>query len=168
MLAHYIIAFLAMVPGQAEFRTNEVSITTNIQSNVYTYKVTNQSSSPIVRFEIKQHASYNFLVPEGWEHEVSSDVLAAWTDDTKAGIQPNKTSEFSLRVSSIGAVLGQTPVKIKFLSGKTITIPNVWAPTTEPRSYIALIAGLILFIMVLHISILAYKKRQVKKIINGV
>ena len=158
-----IIALTGMVSGQAEFKADCVRICVNVQSNIYTYKVTNLSTSPIVRFEVKQHVSYNFIVPEGWQHEISSGVLQAWTSNRQMAIQPDRTAEFSLRVSSRGAVLGRTPAKVQFQSGETITVPGVWAPTPEPRSYIALVVGLVLILLLLHTTALVYKSRRAKK-----
>ncbi len=149
--------------GQAEFKTDEVCIGVGIQSNIYTYKLTNLSTVPIVSLEVKQHAAYNFLVPEGWQKEVSKDTFRAWTDNPQTAIKANQTVEFSMRVSSQGAVLGGRTAKVQFQIGKAVTIPNVWVPVPEPRSYIALVVGIIAVILLLHVAILARREHRKEK-----
>ena len=167
MLIYMIVALAGMVPGQAEFKTDDVHICVNIQSSIYTYKVTNLATSPIVRFEVKQHAAYNFIVPNGWQKEISAGVFRAWANDPQAAIQSKKTAEFSLRVSSKGAVLGREPAKVGFQSGKTIAVSGVWVPVPEPRSYIALVAAAILIILLVHTAVLVSRdRREGKKPIN--
>jgi len=160
MLAYVFIALTIATPNQAEFKTDQVSIKVDIQSNIFKYEVTNLGASPIVGFEAQHHASYNFIVPDGWHKEDSSDLFKAWTDDLELAIGPGKTAEFSMRVSSRGAVLGRAPAKVRFQSGQTATVPNVWSPSPEPRSYIFLIAGLTLFIILLHTAALVRKNRR--------
>ncbi|MCK4753304.1 MAG: hypothetical protein KAS75_07650 [Planctomycetes bacterium] len=156
-------------PGQAEFKADGVNVTVDIQSNIYTYKVTNLSNSPIVRFEIKQHAAYNFKTPEGWQKETSTDTFLAWTDNLRTAIVPNETKQFSLRVSSKGAVLGFAPVTIQFQTKDTITISDVWAPIGEPRSYILLVIGLLVAILLTHTIILNRRNKcEVSTATNGV
>jgi hypothetical protein len=160
MLPYLFTALALLAPNQAEFRTEQVSIMVDIQSNIFQYNVTNLSSSPIVYFEVNHHAAYNFQAPSGWYEEDSSDLFKAWTDDSELAIGPSKTAEFSMRVSSRGAILNKAPAKIRFQSGQTITVPNVWSSSQEPQSYIFLIAGLILFIILLHTIALVRKDRQ--------
>ncbi|MFC1676766.1 hypothetical protein ACFL3G_06855 [Planctomycetota bacterium] len=163
MLFYLVFAYIAIAPGQAEFEANDVNISVNIRSNVYTYKLTNHNSSPVVSFETAQHVSYNFMVPDGWQMDISPKTFHAWTNDPLKGIKPNRTKEFSLRVSSSGAVLGLAPAKLKLRSGETIILPNIWVPVPEPRAYITLVAGVILFIVLLHSCLIIRKKRRLKK-----
>ncbi len=163
MVVYLAIVLAGMVSNQAEFKTDDVRICVDVQSSVYTYKVTNLGASPIVRFEVKGHAAYNFMAPEGWQKVVSSGVFQAWTSEHRAAIRSNKTAEFSLRVSSEGAVLGRVPAKVQFRSGETATVAGVWAPVREPRSYIALVVGLILVVLLLHTAIFVYRDRRGKK-----
>jgi len=168
MLVYLIVAFAGLVSNQAEFETDHVRIRVTIKSNIYTYEVTNLSESPIVHFEVKRYAAYNFIVPEGWQEESSSDIFRASTSNSQTAILSNETAEFSLRVSSAGAVLGTTPAKVQFQSGKTSTVPGVWAPVAEPRSYGALVAGLITAIVLLHTAFLVYRnRRRPKATTNG-
>jgi hypothetical protein len=150
----------ADIPGEAIFKSPEATVSVNISSSIYTYKVTNLDTDRITGFEIEQHASYDFIVPEGWEKETSLHAFKAYTTKPAYAIELNKTGEFSLRVSSRGAILGKRPVKITFESGKTITIPGVRAPAAEPKSYIALVAGMILAIIVIQTVIATRKSRR--------
>jgi hypothetical protein len=160
MLAYLLVTLAIMAPNQAIFEADHVSIKVDIQSNIFKYEVTNLGASPIVGFEAQHHAAYNFLVPDGWHKEDSSDLFKAWADDSELAIGPGKTAEFSMRVSSRGAVLNQAPAKVRFLSGQTVIIPNVWSPSPEPKSYVFLVASLFLFIILLHTAVIAFKNRR--------
>ncbi|HPS56427.1 MAG TPA: hypothetical protein PLP05_12580 [Sedimentisphaerales bacterium] len=149
--------------GCAEFKTDQANLTVNITSNIYTYLLFNQASTAIVGIEIPQHAAYNFKAPDFWEMEETKDSLHAWTDNNSAAILPDTAMEFSMRVSSRGAVLGQKPVKIYFRSGNTISIDNVWVPTAEPRSYVMLVAGMIFVILILHTALVVRRNRRKNK-----
>jgi len=150
----------ADTPGQATFKSPAAIVSVNISSSIYTYKVTNLDTDRIAGFEIEHHAAYNFKVPNGWEKETSLNSFKAYAAKPLYTIESKKIAEFSLRVSSRGAILGKSPVKITFESGKTITIPAVWAPVREPKSYIVLVAGMILAIIVIHTLITTRKRRQ--------
>jgi len=149
--------------NQAEFGGEDARIVVSIQSSIYTYEVRNLSDRPIVGFEVAQHAAYNFHAPEGWQIDTSSDSFRAWPDPSTAGIAPGQTAEFSMRVSSKGAVLGRASAKLKLRSGQTIEVPDVWAPAPEPAGYFALVAGMILLIALLHSAVIIHRKRRTKK-----
>ena len=159
MLIHITVLLATMAFGEV-FQTEQVSIKVDISSNIYTYDVTNLSTEKIVGFEVGYHAAYNFKVPAGWHEQIASGIFKAWTDDASAGISQNETAQFSDRVSSKGAVLGISPVKVHFQSGKTVIVPDVWASTAEPKSYIALIAAVLLSIVLLHSAIIFRKNRR--------
>lgn len=162
MLFCLILAFIGAMPGQAEFKTDQVNIRVNIQSSVYTYEVTNISSSDIVSFELDQYACYNFTAPDGWEIDLVSGVFKAWAGNAQTAIGPKKTGKFSLRVSSSGAVLGRGLVKLKLQSGETVTVAGVWAPVREPRSYMVLVASMVLLVLIGHTCILSRRDRRKK------
>jgi len=149
--------------NQAESSNEYAKITVNIQSNIYRYTVNNLSSSAIVGFEVAQHAAYNFQPPDGWQTDTSGKFFKAWTDTPAAGIAPDETAEFSMRVSSKGAVLGRASAKLKLESGRTIELKDVWCPVPEPKSYIAIVAGVILLIALLHSAIIIKRTRRAIK-----
>jgi hypothetical protein len=161
---------LAGIPSYIpEFRTDDVSIEFQIFSNDYEYKVTNLSQTPIVGFMIKPHASYFYGAPEGWQKETSSSLFRTWTENSQFAIKPNQTAMFSLRVGSKGALLRKGSVEIKFQSGKVVIIPDVLIPGPEPQTHLVIVVGTLLFIFLLHFTVLMYKKRRKKKVdINGV
>ncbi|MBN2137494.1 MAG: hypothetical protein JW720_06790 [Sedimentisphaerales bacterium] len=160
------IAFESQAEGkdlfdnQQAFRSEQALITVGIRSNVYTYQVHNLGGAPIVGFEVPQFAAYNFQTPDGWEMDISGRAFRAWSGSPDAGIAPGRTAEFSMRVSSKGAVLGQGRAELKIASGRTIELPDVWCPIAEPRSHIALVAGVILAIVLFHSLILILRKRR--------
>ena len=146
-----IFALLAVLPpGQAEFKTNQAYVHVDIQSSIYTYTITNTGSSDITGFELPQHACYNFKAPDGWELESESGIFLAWAKNGQSAISPQKNGQFSMRVSSSGAVLGKKPVKLKLNSGQIVTVADVWAPAKEPRSYMVLVVGMILLVLTGH------------------
>lgn len=149
--------------NQAEFKDGQASITVGIQSNIYTYKVKNLSSSAIVAFQVGQHAAYNFETPEGWQIDSSGGTFGAWTEIPAKGIAPGQTGEFSMRVSSKGAILGRAAASVKFESGQTAELADVWSPAAEPRSYIALVAGGVLLIVLAHSAIIVARDRRSQK-----
>ena len=166
MLICLVIALTGLASNQAEFKTDHVRISVDIHSNIYTYRVTNLGTNPIVHFEVRQHAAYDFIAPEGWQKEVSSSVFRAWTSNPETAIHSRETARFSLRVSSKGAVLGRTLAKVRLQSGETVTLSGVWTPVPEPCSYIALVAGLVLVVLLLHTGVLAYRDRRARKSVN--
>ena len=168
MLIHITVLLATMAFGEV-FQTEEVSIDVDINSNIYTYDVTNLSTDKIVGFEVGYHAAYNFKVPAGWHEQIGGGIFKAWTDDTSAGIAQNETAQFSDRVSSQGAVLGSSAVKVHFQSGKTVIVPDVWVSIAEPKSYIALISVLLLSVVLLHSAMIFRKnRRNNKQTISGV
>jgi len=148
--------------NRAEFAADGATVVVGIQSNIYTYQVRNLSHRPVVGFQVPQHAAYNFKAPEGWRIETSDGLFRARTDSATTAIAPGQTAEFSMRVSSRGAVLGRAPLNIDFASGRTIELQDVWTPAPEPPAYLALVAGIILLIALLHSAIIIRRNRPDK------
>jgi len=160
-----IIALAVTTSDQAVFKTDQVEIAVNIHSSIFQYRITNLSQEPINFIEFNHTAAYAFTAPEGWQYkQASSKVFETWTEASSAAIYPGKSKDFSLRVSSKGAVLGLLPIKIKFLSGETIAVPDIWAPSPEPISYVYLVLGMLFVILIAHTAIIVYKNRRRKNI----
>lgn len=123
--------------NEARFGNDDAEITVSIQANIYIYKISNLGRSPIVAFEVAQYAAYNFQTPDGWQMDTSGRLFRAWVEAPTTGIAPGETAEFSMRVSSKGAVLGHAPAKLKNRSGLMIELADVWRPVPEPKSYIS-------------------------------
>ena len=156
-------AAAAMAAGyshEAKFVSDWADIRVVIRSNDYVYEVTNWLRSPVVGFEVPQHAAYNFATPPGWRKDTSGEAFEAWTEVPADGIQPGQTKNFSFRVSSEGADLGRGAVKLRFLTGQTVEVPNVLAAVPEPRGYVATIAGLMLGIVLFHSALLIRRGRR--------
>ena len=150
MLLKILILAVISAPNQTLFENNGVSIRTEINSNIYTYIVTNQNSSPVTQFEIEPHACYNFTVPSGWDFEESSGYFKAWATSEFAGIKGEKTGEFSMRVSSKGAALGSASAEITLASDESINFPAIWTPRPESKSHIVLVSAVLLAILLFH------------------
>ncbi|UCG46312.1 MAG: hypothetical protein JSU94_12485 [Phycisphaerales bacterium] len=152
-----------LAANQAEFENDRARIVVSIQSNIYTYDVTNLGESEITGFEVTQHAAYNFKAPEGWQIDISKHLFKATADAPPAGIQPGRTGRFSMRVSSEGAVLGRGTVKLIAESGEAALLEDVLVPVGEPSSHVLIVAAAILFIVVGHSVFLALRKRRAHK-----
>lgn len=163
---YWFIAAIAAASGpanEAEFETDLVRIRVRIQSNDFFYEVTNKGSSPVVSFEVPQYAAYNFDAPESWEKEDTTEFYRAWTSEPLKGIYPNQSDTLSLRVSSKRAVLGEGQVRVGFAAGEKAAVEGVWCPVPEEKTYIALVAGTLLVIILLHTVLVSLRQRQNKK-----
>ncbi len=147
----------------ARFEGESVRIDLGVLSNSYVYRVTNLAQTPIVAVEVPHHAAYFFEAPPNWRKRISEDAFEAWTDRPHSGIQPKQTQSFGFRVTSSGAVPGRGAVKVRFESGRTVEVSGVLAPVPEPRSYVALVAGVLLAIVLLHAAVLARADRRKRK-----
>jgi len=157
------VVLLCVFPNEAEFEAEDVHVHVSVRSNIYTYTVTNLGTSPIIAFEVREHSAYNFIAPEDWDKEFSGGVARARAGNTEVAIRPGEAADFSLRLSSKGAVLGYAPAKVHFQSGKTVTISGVWATVPEPRGYVGWVSAIVLIILLLHTTVLVYKDRRRQK-----
>jgi hypothetical protein len=161
MLMGYITILLALAaPNESVYQSDSVHLVAHIQSNLYTYTITNHGDSPIVDFEIPQYATYSFTAPLGWQISGTAGTFKAWTNDPSSGIEPANSGTFSMRVSSQGATLGELTAKVQFQNGREVSIPKVWAPVAESRWYYYLIVGILVVIFLLHYVILRQRKRR--------
>ena len=163
MFVYFVLIMAGALPSQAEFKNDKAAVVVDVSSNIYMYTVSNGTSDPVVGFEIAEYASYNFKTPERWEREISGGIFKCWTEDPYFGITSNRTGEFSLRVSSKGAVLGTATVRLKHRSGGATSIPGVWAPVREPKSGVFAVAATVLVIMAAHLVILTVRDRRNRK-----
>lgn len=143
------------VPAFAEVEVEGVRIRVHVRASEYTYELTNTGRDPITRFEFAFTSGYNFTPPDGWESDQDGDVFRAWAQRKGDAIHPGHTVRFSLRVSSRGGVLGHVPARVETLSGKSVTLRNVWGAVPEPRGHVLLVAGVAGAIFVLHSLLLA-------------
>ncbi|MBN1846921.1 MAG: hypothetical protein JW810_14640 [Sedimentisphaerales bacterium] len=147
-------------PNESVHQTDSVRLAVHIQSNLYSYTLTNRGASPIVAFEIPYYASYSFTAPAGWQIDGASGILKAWTDDPSGGIEPERSGAFSLRVSSQGATLGEATATVRFADGRQARLEGVWAPAAESRRYYFWITGILAGIFLLHCAILRSRPRR--------
>lgn len=152
---------------QAEFKTDQVHIIVSVQSSIYTYKVSNRGPAAIVEFKVETPAAFAIIPPEWWEKELSEDALRAYTNDPEAAIEPNETAEFALLAIGRGSVLGRAPIKLRFQPDRMHIVAGVWAPVLEPKSYTALVTGLLLFIVLAHTVIIVRRDKRRRKTSTG-
>ena len=161
MVLTWLTAALASTAlGQMEVQKDGVRLRVEVFASVYTYQITNLATGNITHLEIPYHHSYYFQVPDGWESNTEGGIFRAWTKDPRQGIKPGQTAEFSLRVSSAGAVLGLTSATVGFDSGAKVTLTDVWAPVPEPRWTILLVVLGIVAIVLVHTVLLSRRDRR--------
>jgi hypothetical protein len=146
--------------NQAEFNSPQAGIVVTIQANVYKYAITNKVNSPIMEFQVAQHATYDHSAPEGWKIDISAGTFRAWTETASMGIHNGQEAEFSMCVSSRGAVLGRGPAMFRLQSGRTVRLTDVWCSAQEPRSHIAIVAGTFIAIVLLHSIVMIIRDRR--------
>ncbi len=144
------VFMLAMVGNLESHKEQNVQLDVDVQSSVYHYTVSNKGNDPIIGFEMNEWKTYNFQVPTGWAIESHSKVLIAKSTNSSNEIKMFSKGNFSVRVSSQGATLGKTSIKLHLKSGNMITIPNVAAPVKEPSHYRIVIILTILAILIIH------------------
>ncbi|MBN1124627.1 MAG: hypothetical protein JXA82_06440 [Sedimentisphaerales bacterium] len=144
MFSLFVLFVFTSTPRSQEFTESDFHLTVSITSSIYTYRLTNTGSDSIVSLDLGQHAAYNFLSLEGWIIETTPSKFKTWAPESHLGIQPNQEGLFSMRISSRGAVLGSAPAMVRFQSGRSVTVSDVWVPVAEPRYYKFIIAGVVL------------------------
>lgn len=155
-----ILAITSAVLAPAEVEKEGVHVRTRVQANDYFYRVTNLAAEPIMRFEIEQGGAYLFRTPKGWLFETRPGVFLAWTDDPQLAIRPSQTGDFSMRVTSAGAVLGEAPLRLRLQTGEEIVLPDVWSIVPEPQGTILLVPLLFAGLVLAHTLVLARRERR--------
>jgi hypothetical protein len=156
-----ILLVTAMTATPAEVEKDGVRIEVSLQSQIYTWTVTNVDAPPITTLRFELYHTYNHHVPAGWEYEDSDAVLRAWTDDPDCAIRRGQSQPFSARVASSGAVLGTTSATVGFASHQApVTFNAVWGPAPKPRSAIFLVAAMVAAIAIVHVILMAMRDRR--------
>lgn len=135
-------------PGDSSFSGEKATIKVSVSSNVYTYTIKNISEAQINSVEFKPHSSYNFQAPEGWTFDEDRPFFAE--SEKQAAIDKDRSEKFSIRASSGGSVLGQSPVLIGFTDGSMEIIDGVWSPVRESSFSSIAILVTVVTIFILH------------------
>ncbi len=170
VLNHLPETFLCMIAGiplcyadssesSMTFECQQAKLKVEVQASIYTYSVTNLSHAAIVSFEILCHSSYSFQGPNQWKKSYSDSIYRAWTQEVQAGIQPQETKTFSLRVGSKGAVLGHVPLSLSYINGECVQIRDIWSPQPEPARY-RIYLGILLFLVLSFHFLWVQRKRS--------
>lgn len=150
LIVAFPLSLAVQDPTTCQFDKDSVSVQVAIVGSEYTYHVRNHGVSPLVRFEIGQKRTYDLEAPQQWQVRATEDSFVAWTDRREQGIMPGQTGRFSMRVSSAGAVLGESPARITLADGSQVVVNGVWSPWSIPRRSTALLAGVIVAILLAH------------------
>jgi hypothetical protein len=154
------ILMVVTVPCSADVEQAGVRIHVQVHSSEFEWEITNLSVSSIMAVEIPQHRGYNFLAPEGWETQQSSESVMARTTDRIRAIHPGQQKMFSLRVGSGGAVLGNVRMRVHFDNGESAVLPGVWGAVPEPRWTILLIPLVLTGICAIHVALAGRRDRR--------
>lgn len=146
-------------PASAVFEGQSARIRVEVVGGQYTYSVTNLDNVPIVRFEIGQRRSYKPEGPRGWQAELSKDAFVARAADAAGGILPKWSGSFRMRVSSAGAVLGESTARVVFSDGRQLSIPSVWSPRAPSRLSV-LFPSLVAAAVILIHGLWVYRQRR--------
>jgi hypothetical protein len=155
-----LILAAATSPGSQVTEQAGVSLRVTIHASIYEWTVTNVSAEPITRFEVGQHAGYDFQAPEGWLCESTAGQFRAWTTDQANAIGPGQAASFSQRVSSEGAVLGRVRARIGFTAGDPVEFADIWGPQPEPHSTVFAVPAIVAIIVVVHLVLLTRRDRR--------
>lgn len=129
-----IIAFAAALPQTATAQTSKndsIEITTTIEGRIYTWRVTNNGSRSITRFEIPVFKVYDHHVPEGWDIQESMTRFGSAAESLEHAIAPGETKTFACRAASMTSVAAVATVMIGLDNGETVEMSGVWAPSQE-------------------------------------
>ena len=113
----------------------------DVSGQVYTWTVTNRSTSPITRVEFPHYRASMFFAPSKWSVdctflvnvgvEDSPGVCVATTPTPTEGIAPGRSSEFSLQCSASGARRGTGVVRVRFADETDYQVTGVELPQPE-------------------------------------
>ncbi|MHC4948332.1 MAG: hypothetical protein ACYTG1_08730 [Planctomycetota bacterium] len=138
-----------------------VRIEVSIRNNVYTWAVTNEDAPPLTRFEVGHRMMYNARVPDGWRSAFTPDRFTAWTDGRRHAIRPGSTQRFQATVDIRGGVLGVADVTLGTAADEAaIRVPAVWSSKALPRSQVALVAGSLVLVGLVHAALVARADRK--------
>ncbi len=111
---------------------------------MYTYRVTNRSDSPIVLFQIPHYGGDLFLVPNGWRGEGTNLVgqhqadapgeCVARPEEKMPGLAPGETMQFQLRVPNPSTPTDKASSTVGFADGTTIEVPGVAVPVAPSKN----------------------------------
>lgn len=148
--------------GPAEYEKEGVRLLVQVTSNTYLWEITNISAAPIKQFEVRHHNCYLFKTPDGWKKELDGPIFRTWTDDPAETIRPGQMKEFSFRVTSQGAIIGEVPAQITLDSEHIIQMNSVWGPVPSPRSSAYWVAGSIVAISLGHTWLVSRRERRLR------
>jgi hypothetical protein len=145
-----ILAFLGFA-GQRALESGGVRIAATLESQVYTWTVTNLAAPAISSFEVGTSKTYLYTVPDGWTWEHQGERFVARTAEPLRAIAPGQSRSFTARVSSAGAALGAVRAVVGFDGGgDTVAFEGVWGPVPKRRSMVALVVTTLSAIAVAH------------------
>jgi hypothetical protein len=148
--ASFLIVFAVACGFAEQFTTDQMTVVADVKSNVFSYEVTNRAEKALVGIRIPQHATYDFIVPDGWETQIEGEILHIWTAEPLRFIRHGDSIRFSMRVSSHGAVLGKRDMTLGLEGEQTLNVAGVWVPVPEPSEQLWLVAGCLMVILSVH------------------
>jgi hypothetical protein len=115
-------------------------------AGMYVFRVTNQSSSPIVYVEIPHYLADQFMTPRNWKQECTflsnigvekrPGLCSATAESPIFGIGPGETAEFSMRMGLDGrneSRRGEGTMKVRFADDRSVIVAGVSVPVKPPE-----------------------------------
>jgi hypothetical protein len=151
MIRAILVALVSASSASGVVEQDGVRIAVQVDSNVYTWQVTNQSAADIVSFDVDARHMYNAAAPRGWFTEIGGDHFRAWTDEPRWALRPGQTERFTATVTVGEAWLGPVVVHLGVAGGDRIAVQGVWGAVRLPRGQIALVALTMVALALLHL-----------------
>ncbi len=136
-----VAAWLVLLHSTALAADPKVTITGGAEDvgHHYSWVVTNQHWSPIVRVEFPHYRAYLFHIPEGWSAETTNLVHVGTKDEpgvcvavapsTVEGIARRQSAEFGMQVGDLRAKPRPGIVVVHFADGSEVRVDGVAMPT---------------------------------------
>ena len=128
----------------------DVTIVTHVNSQQYDWELTHHRHQHINYFCITAPDTYNHQVPTDWQWTFENNQFTAWAPNASLAIGSDHTAKFSARASRNGGALALAQASVRFADENTILLDGVWAPGHKPRTMVALVAGVLTVLALLH------------------
>ncbi len=151
MIPALVLLIAGTQPGTLVVAAGDVTVSVSVRASVYAYEVHNRGLEPLMRFEVPYEDGYDFQAPTGWTIAADRGVFRAFTDNAGYAIGPGLRGRFAFRITSRGAPLGFVTARLVTQTGRELAAPGVWGVVPWPHSYLALVAGAVLFLSLGHL-----------------
>ena len=142
MLPAALVAIaLASTPYlDATVEEHDIRVEVEVESQVYSYTVTNLGEDEIRKIRVDHWRCYNHAVAPGWLMDATYARLITEAGTPSARLARGESTDFNLRVSSAGATLQTIPMVIEFAGDREPIELKIWGPGERPKSSVWTVA----------------------------